>query len=110
MRIYLYLSLGHGLGHQFLRHVERTRVLVHVVDLHGEDPAATYRQIRAELEAYGHGLAARPEIVVASKLDLGPNESALKALRSEVDTEVVSISGVTGQGLKALVAAIVARL
>ena len=101
---------GHGLGHQFLRHVERTRVLVHVVDLHGSDPRAEYRQIRAELEAYGHGLAARPEVVVANKLDLGPNELALKELRAEVDTEVVAISGVTGEGLPALVRAIVALL
>ncbi len=101
---------GHGLGHQFLRHVERTRVLVHVVDLHGSDPRAEYRQIRAELEAYGHGLAGRPEVVVANKIDLGPNELALKELRAEVDTEVVAISGVTGEGLPALVRAIVALL
>ena len=90
--------------------MERTRVLVHVVDLHGADPRAEYRQIRAELEAYGHGLAARPEVVVANKLDLGPNELALKELRAEVDTEVVAISGVTGEGLPALVRAIVALL
>ena len=101
---------GHGLGHQFLRHVERTRLLVHIVDLHGPDPRADYRRIRAELEAYGRGLSERPEIVVASKVDLGLDEQALKELREEVDTEVVAISGVTGEGLPALVRAIVALL
>jgi GTP-binding protein len=103
-------SEGHGLGHQFLRHVERTRVLVHVVDLFGEDPAAAYRQIRAELEAYGHGLAERPEVVAANKIDLGDPEARLKDLRAEVDTEIVPISGVSGDGLPALVQAILARL
>jgi GTP-binding protein len=104
-------SRGHGLGYQFLRHVERTRVLVHVVDLFGEDPPGAYRRIRAELEAYGHGLAGRPEVVAANKLDLGQDyEGRLKDLRAEVDTEVVPISGVSGQGLDALVQAIHRRL
>ncbi len=103
-------SEGHGLGHQFLRHVERTRVLVHVVDLFGEDPIEAYRSIRAELEAYGRGLASRPEIVAANKTDLGDFETILKDLAAEVDTEVVPISGVTGQGLPALVERVLALL
>lgn len=103
-------SLGHGLGHQFLRHIERTRVLVHVVDLHGEDPVGAYRTIRGELEAYGHGLAERPEVVAASKTDLGGAEERLKDLREAVDTVVVPISGVSGQGLPALVQAVLERL
>jgi len=101
---------GHGLGHQFLRHVERTRVLVHVVDLFGEDPPRAYRQIRAELEAYGHGLPDRPEVVAANKVDQGDPAPRLKELAAEVDTEIVPISGVTGEGLPALVQAILARL
>jgi GTP-binding protein len=103
-------SEGHGLGHQFLRHVERTRVLVHVVDLFGEDPVKAYRQIRAELEAYGRGLAERPEVVAANKVDLGPPGERLKELRAAVDREVVPISGVTGEGLPRLVQAITAKL
>jgi GTP-binding protein len=103
-------SLGHGLGHQFLRHVERTRVLVHVVDLFGEDPVGAYRQIRAELEAYGHGLPERPEIVAANKIDLGSPGERLKALSAAVDREVVPISGVTGEGLPRLVREIANRL
>jgi len=103
-------SQGHGLGHQFLRHVERTRLLIHVVDLYSEDPAADYRTIRAELEQYGHGLADRPEIVAANKIDLGDPTEALSKLRQAVDTDIVPISGVSGRGLSKLVEAIIARL
>ncbi len=111
--------MGTGLGHRFLRHVERTRVLVHVVDLHqgggaagseGPGPLAAYRQVRAELEAYGHGLGERPEIVAASKLDLGPRDEALKELRAEVDREIIPFSGVSGEGLPTLLAALVRLL
>jgi len=102
-------SDGLGLGHQFLRHVERTRVLVHLVDLHG-DAATAYAQIRAELVAYGHGLAERPEIVVANKIDQGPNEAGLKELQALVDTKVVPISGVTGEGLPRLIQEIAKQL
>jgi GTP-binding protein len=103
-------SRGHGLGHRFLRHVERTRVLVHVVDLFAEDPAGDYRTIRAELEAYGHGLADRPEVVAANKTDLGDPTGPLKELAAQVDREIVPISGVTGDGLPALVRAVLERL
>ena len=103
-------SGGHGLGHQFLKHVERTRVLIHVVDLFGDDPVEAYRTIRGELKAYGHGLADRPEIVAANKLDQGDPGPVLKDLAAEVDTEVVPISGVSGQGLPALVERIAALL
>jgi GTP-binding protein len=103
-------SEGHGLGHQFLRHIERTRVIVHVVDLFGEDPVRAYQQVRKELEAYGRGLAERPEVVVANKVDLGSPGERLKELRAAVDRDVVPISGVTGEGLPRLVQAIVERL
>jgi len=103
-------SEGHGLGHQFLRHVERTRVLIHVVDLFSEDPVADYRTIRAELEGYGHGLADRPEIVAANKIDQGEFDEPLRLLREAVDTDIVPISGVSGRGLSKLVEAVIARL
>jgi len=101
---------GTGLGHQFLRHVERTRVLVHVVDLYAEDPAEDYRTVRRELEKYGHGLENRPEIVAANKIDLGDFSEALSRLRAAVDTEIVPISGVSGRGLPKLVEAVLTRL
>lgn len=102
-------SRGAGLGHQFLRHVERTRLLVHVVDVNA-DPVRAYRQVRAELEAYGRGLAEKPEIVAANKVDVGGAEGALKDLRTAVDREIVPISGATGEGLPELLKAILARL
>ncbi|MDH3591463.1 MAG: Obg family GTPase, partial [Planctomycetota bacterium] len=103
-------SEGHGLGHRFLRHVERTRVLVHVVDLFADDPVGDYRRIRRELEAYGADLEARPEIVAANKIDLGDPGERLKELTAEVDTEVVPISGVSGEGLPRLIQAILEKL
>ena len=103
-------SLGHGLGHRFLRHVERTRVLVHVVDLYAEHPARAYSDIRAELAAYSPGLAEEPEIVAANKVDQGPSAERLKELQKVVDTEVVPISGATGEGLQALIQAILPLL
>jgi len=106
---------GHGLGDRFLRHVERTRILVHVVDPFGglgdRSPADAYRAIRGELEAYGAGLAERPEILVASKLDAAPadkaeRDAALRELANLADRPVYPISAVTGQGLPALLRAL----
>src|SRR5471032_3340570 len=65
--------LGHGLGHEFLRHIERTRLLIHLVDalpIDGSDPVANYRAIRGELEQYSPALANRPEVLVLTKMDL----------------------------------------
>ena len=80
---------GAGLGHDFLRHVERTRVLVHLLDAQppdGSDPADNYRTVRAELEAYSPLLAEKPEIIALNKLDLVPDEKErtklVKSLRS----------------------------
>jgi len=101
---------GHGLGHQFLRHIERTRVLIHVVDLFAEDPVQDYKTIREELRKYGHGLIDRPEIVAANKIDLGDFSEPLSRLRQAVDTEIVPISGVSGRGLPKLVEAVLAQL
>src|SRR5438552_4642936 len=100
---------GKGLGDRFLRHVERTRMLLHLVDLFpadGTDPAAGYRTVRAELLAYGHGLAERPEIVAATKADLGEGAKAAKALSKAIGRPVMPISAVSGTGLKPLLRAI----
>jgi GTPase len=61
--------LGTGLGHDFLRHIERTRILLHLIDLTQEDPIAAYHVIQAELEAYGRGLAGRPQVLALNKVD-----------------------------------------
>ncbi len=96
---------GHGLGHEFLRHVERTRLLVHLVDAmpsDGSDPVANYRTIRHELEKYSAALAARPEVVIVTKLDLTGADEARERFAAELCREVISISAVTGKGLPTL--------
>jgi GTP-binding protein len=104
---------GVGLGHEFLRHVERTRVLVHLVEplpADGGDPLRNYRAIRRELELYRPALAAKPEVVAVSKAELTGSAEVLERLRRELDREVLAISAVTGEGLSRLVQAVVERL
>jgi GTPase len=67
---------GIGLGHEFLRHVERTRILLHMVDMTAEQPMESYETIQGELEAYGHGLADKPQILVLNKSDAVTVEEA----------------------------------
>jgi GTP-binding protein len=105
-------ALGRGLGHQFLRHTERTRLLLHVLDLDpqtGRDPLDDLAAINRELAAYSPELAARPQIVVANKSDLP--EAAPRCLKVEQhcvanDVPVFVISAVTGAGLAMLVHAV----
>ena len=97
---------GHGLGHEFLRHVERTRCLVHLVDvmpMDGSDPVVNYRTIRNELEQYSPALAARPEILVITKLDLTGSEEARQRISAELCRDLLPISAVTGKGLPTLI-------
>lgn len=114
---------GHGLGDRFLRHVERTRVLIHLVDpvpLDGSDPVDRYRTVRRELEAYGRGLDERPEILAATKADLwapdgrvdpdGATGQALRRLAAEADRGVHPVSAVSGVGLPALLRAVAKTL
>lgn len=103
---------GHGLGQQFLRHAERTRVIVHVVDifpLEGQPrPIEAYRTIRSELEKYSSNLAAKPEIIVANKMDLALEEvpEELREFQEQLGQAVLPISGVSGQGIEPLVSLI----
>jgi GTP-binding protein len=96
---------GAGLGHEFLRHVERTRVLIHLVEpmpMDGTDPVENYRAIRGELEHYGHGLAERPEIIAVSKAELPSAVEVQQRLAGEIGREVLLVSSVTGQGIDRL--------
>ncbi|MBN1846788.1 MAG: GTPase ObgE [Sedimentisphaerales bacterium] len=95
---------GQGLGHDFLRHIERTRIIVHLVDIASfvGEPAANYHTIRRELAQYSQPLADKPEIIVASKMDLDPGGEKLKAFRGALDREVLAVSAVTGHQLSAL--------
>ncbi|MBR6030005.1 MAG: GTPase ObgE [Clostridia bacterium] len=103
---------GAGLGHDFLRHVERTRLLLHVVDVsgsEGRDPVADYEQINRELAGYGD-LSQRPQIVVANKTDLLEDETALQRLTeraAEDGWSVFGISAAAHQGLEPLLTALV---
>jgi GTP-binding protein len=100
---------GAGLGHEFLKHVERTRVLVHLVE---PDPAdqsdslTNYRQIREELKAYDPSLADRPEIVIVSKAELPGAQELAAQLQQDLGRPVWCVSAVTGKGLPQLIAAI----
>jgi GTP-binding protein len=106
---------GVGLGHQFLRHVERTKLLVHVVDMagsEGRDPYQDYIQINEELRRYRETLAQRPQIIAANKMDIPEAAENLELFRAEVgeDVPVFPISAVTREGLKELIYAIADRL
>src|SRR5207302_2708896 len=102
---------GAGLGHRFLRHVERAPILVHVVDASRPDAVEAYRTVRNELEAYKAEVAAKPEIVAANKLDLPGAREGLQRLHVALpDREVIGISTVTNEGIASLLAAVARRL
>lgn len=104
-------SEGIGLGHAFLKHIERTKVLIHVVDAastEGRDPVADIRAINKELEAYNPELLTRPQVIAANKIDAiydDGEENPVDRLRREFESEGISvypISAVSGQGVKEL--------
>jgi GTP-binding protein len=98
-------SEGAGLGHQFLRHVERTRLLIHLLDGAAADPLADYETINRELALFSEHLATRPQIVVLNKMDL-PDAQAwwplVQEAMQEQNVEAYAISAVSGQGVQAL--------
>lgn len=98
---------GKGLGHRFLRHVERTRLLVNIIDiggLHGRDPQEDYRQINLELEKFNPRLAGLPQIVAVNKIDLLADSSSIDSFRQGLeDIEIFEISAATGAGIDRLI-------
>lgn len=101
---------GKGLGHRFLRHLERTRLLVHLVDLTGEeDPLSAFESLRHELELYSPMLAAKPRLIAANKIDLPDAWNRLAAVEDyffSLGCQVYPISAKTGQGVKDLLSVI----
>ncbi|MHC4573917.1 MAG: GTPase ObgE [Planctomycetota bacterium] len=96
---------GAGLGFEFLKHIERTRIIVHMVDImpvDGSDPAANYKALRSELEQYSKALAAKTEIVVANKMDLAPDGEIAQELEKKLNKAVHRISAVAGTGIREL--------
>ncbi len=104
---------GIGLGHEFLKHVERTRVLVHLVEpapMDQSDPIENYRQIREELELYDAKLGELPEIVAVSKCELPDADAVAELLEETYGKPVLKISSATGEGLQTLIARILSEL
>ena len=102
-------SEGRGLGHEFLRHIERTALICHVVDVtggyEGRDAVEDYETINAELAAYATELAERPQVVLANKCDMPGTEDAVEALRARAEADghpFFAVSAVTGAGLDTL--------
>ena len=102
-------SEGVGLGHEFLRHIERTKVIIHMVDaasVEGRDPIADIKAINAELEAYNPDLLNRPQVIAANKIDAiyGESNTIIDDIKKEFEPEikVYPISAVSGKGLKEL--------
>ena len=96
---------GAGLGTDFLKHIERTTILVHILDIMptvGSDAVENYKAVRRELEQYSKALAQKTEVIVANKIDLDPDAKIVKNLRKKLGKEVMPISAVTGEGIKEL--------
>ncbi|MCK5012253.1 MAG: GTPase ObgE [Candidatus Omnitrophica bacterium] len=97
---------GKGLGDRFLRHAERTRILMHLVDMsgsEGRDPLDDYRKIDHELEAYGDTLAFKHKLIVANKMDLPEAEGHLTRFRDEIKEKILPVSALEKKGLEELV-------
>lgn len=97
---------GAGLGLEFLKHIERTAILAHVIDIMPTDnsePIDNYNAIRAELEKYSEKLAQKPEIIIANKADLDPDGDFINDFQQKIGKPIFAISAVTGQGLEELI-------
>ena len=93
---------GAGIGDRFLGHIERCRVLLHLVDASGDDPVGGYEIVESELEAYGAGLADKPKVIALNKIDaVEPKllDKLAKKLAKKAGAEVMLLSGASGEGL-----------
>jgi GTP-binding protein len=96
---------GAGLGIDFLRHIERTRIIVHIIDImpmDGTDPVDNYKKIKKELAAYSKELGKKKELIVLNKIDLDPDSEIQKRIKKKLRKKAVAISAATGHGLKEL--------
>jgi len=104
---------GVGLGHEFLRHVERTRILIHLVEpfpMDESDPIANYKSIRNELELYSPALALKPEFIAVSKSELTGSKEIAERMAEETQRPVINVSAVTGEGMQVLIARVLQQL
>ena len=96
---------GAGLGFEFLKHIERTAIIAHILDImptDGSDPAENYYRIRSELKQYSRTLAQKKEVIVANKIDLDPDGKIVMELKKKLNKKIYQISAVTGEGIKEL--------
>lgn len=99
-------SLGAGLGHKFLKHIERTKVIAHIIDMsasEGRDPYEDYQVIRKELSDFSPKLLNKPEIIIANKMDLPDSTENLKKFKEKVNQEVYEISAINNQNLDTII-------
>ena len=104
---------GRGLGDDFLRHVERTRVLIHMIDMAGTDgrnPAEDFKSINNELKLYNPELVKRPQVSAGNKMDMPEAKEGLKEFKKKVKKTVYPVSCVTGEGIKELLEAVYKKL
>lgn len=95
-------SLGHGLGDKFLRHIQRTRVIAHVIDMNpysGRDPYKDYKLINKELEDFDKDLLKKPQIIIANKMDIKGSKEILEEFKKKVNKPIYEVSAITGKGL-----------
>lgn len=106
-------SEGRGLGDKFLRHIERTKVLIHVVDIsgfEGRDPLADYKAINQELKAYNKLIAKKPQVIALNKIDLEGAKENLKLFKKAVKKELYPISALKKEGLEELIDAVAKKV
>ena len=99
-------SSGAGLGHKFLKHAERTKIIAHVIDMsasEGRDPYEDYQVIRKELATFSEKLTTKPEIIIANKMDLPTSKENLKLFKKKIDKEVYEISAINNENLDKLI-------
>ncbi len=104
---------GKGLGDKFLRHIERTRLLIHIIDMagvDGRDPVSDYESLNNELNQYGRHLDKRPQVIVANKMDIEGAKGNLRKFREKVKKDIFPVSALSGEGLRELVEAVSERL
>ena len=99
-------SLGEGLGIKFLKHIERTRVIAHIIDMggtEGRDPINDYKIIRKELENFNKSIIEKPEIIIANKMDMPSSLENLEKVKKEINKEIIPISAINNEGLKEVI-------
>jgi len=99
-------SVGSGLGHKFLKHIERTKIIAHIVDMsasEGREPFEDYQIIRKELEAFSPKLLHKPEIIIANKMDIPASKDNLEEFKKKVKKEIYEISAINNQNLDTII-------